>query len=141
MSTPTGYYTTGEEATVMVTDQATGGTKGRKVAQLGAIDAQALYTLAEVAGSGADKYSRDNYLAGYDWSLSYDALQRHALKWAAGQNRDDESGLPHMAHVAWHALALVAFELRDLGRDDRHATTAALADLRDRLAAWVSPGL
>lgn len=75
--------------------------------------------LARVAGFGARKYHRSNYLLGIDWSLSVDALHRHLMAWEAGEDRDVESGLLHTAHVAWHALALVAFQLRSIGVDDR----------------------
>jgi len=97
----------------------TGGQKGRKLAELGGIDPQALLTLAEVSGMGTRKYSAFNYLKGYDWSLSFNAMQRHALAFWAGQDNDDESGLPHVAHAAWHCLALLAFLQREIGTDDR----------------------
>lgn len=100
----------------------TGGAKGSKVQQLGAVDPIALWSLAKVAGQGAQKYSdRYNYLKGYDWSLSYDALMRHALLWNIGFTEDAESGENHMAHVAWHALCLVGFGARKIGTDDRPA--------------------
>lgn len=35
-----------------------------------------------------------------------DALMRHLIKHSAGKLIDDESGLPHIVHVAWNALAL-----------------------------------
>ena len=98
---------------------ATGGQKGRKQAQLGAIDPTALRTVAEVAGHGTEKYARYNFLRGYDWSLSYDALQRHLLAFWAGEDIDPESGLAHLGHAAWHCLALLAFMQRQIGTDDR----------------------
>jgi Domain of unknown function (DUF5664)/Domain of unknown function (DUF4406) len=98
---------------------ATGGQKGRKLAELGGIDPQALLTLAEISGMGARKYAVYNYLNGYSWSLSFNAMQRHMLTFWAGQDNDDESGLPHVAHAAWHCLALLAFLQRDIGTDDR----------------------
>lgn len=103
-----------------VTDPKTGGQKGKKLAELGALDPRALLTVAEVAGFGSRKYARMNYLKGYDWSLSFDAMQRHLLQFWNGQDVDDESGLPHVAHAAWHALALLAFMQRGLGTDDRY---------------------
>lgn len=99
---------------------ATGGEKGKKRAQLGSIDPQALLTLAEVAGFGGEKYERYNMLKGYDWSLSYDALQRHLLAFWSGEELDAESGLPHLGHAAWHCLTLLAFQQRGLGTDDRY---------------------
>lgn len=98
---------------------ATGGQKGSKLSQLGAIDPKALYVLGEVAGMGAEKYDTFNYLKGYDWALSYNAMQRHAMQFWSGEDFDEESGLPHMAHAAWHCLAMVSFLLRELGTDGR----------------------
>ena len=103
---------------VRVTDES-GGEKGKKLAQLGAMDPAALIELARVAGMGANKYEAFNYLKGYDWSLSFDAMQRHALLFWAGEDVDPESGLSHMAHAAWMALSLVSFAMRGLGNDDR----------------------
>lgn len=97
----------------------TGGQKDKKRAQLGALDPKALLTLAEVAGFGAEKYDRYNMLKGYDWSLCFDAMQRHLLAFWAGEDVDPESGLPHVAHAAWHALTLLAFQQRGVGTDDR----------------------
>jgi hypothetical protein len=101
---------------------ATGGQKGKKLAQLGAIDPKALLALAEVSGFGAEKYDAYNFMKGYDWSLSYNALQRHLLAFWAGEDTDDESGLPHLGHAAWHCLAMLSFQLRDKGTDDRPPT-------------------
>lgn len=104
---------------VRVVDPNTGGEKGQKPAQLSALDPVALLHLATVAGFGSTKYARLNYLKGYAWSLSLDALFRHVLAFAGGENYDPESGEPHLAHAAWHALALTSFLERNLGTDDR----------------------
>ena len=103
----------------MNVDPNTGGMKASKLCQLGFVDARALEILGEVAGMGAEKYEKFNYLKGYDWTLSINALYRHFLLFQQGEDIDPESGLPHMAHAAWHALNLVSFLDRDLGNDDR----------------------
>lgn len=97
----------------------TGGEKGQKSARLGGADPLALMELARVYGYGEAKYARYNYLKGYPWSLSVDALFRHLLAYLAGEDRDPESGLLHTAHVAWHGLALTSFLLRGIGEDNR----------------------
>lgn len=102
-----------------IVDPVTGGEKGQKPAQLGAIDPVALMVLASVAGFGAKKYARYNFLKGYNWSLSYDALQRHLHAFWAGEMDDPESGLPHLGHACWHTLALLSFAMHELGTDDR----------------------
>lgn len=99
---------------------ATGGEKGQKLAQVGSIDPVSILRLAEVSGFGAQKYARMNFMRGYDWSLSFDAAMRHMLLFWAGQDLDEESGLPHVAHAAWHMMALNSFRERGLGTDDRY---------------------
>lgn len=104
----------------MIYDEKTGGIKGSKNSQIGFIDPAALYELGKVAGMGIIKYDKYNYLKGYDWSLSYNALMRHMQQMWAGEEVDQESGLLHSVHAAWHALALASFQMRDLGNDDRY---------------------
>lgn len=41
------------------------------------------------------------------------ALLRHTIAWQLGESCDEESGLPHLWHMATNALFLVAFDLRD----------------------------
>jgi hypothetical protein len=97
----------------------TGGQKAEKPSKLGYIDPNSLFSLGEVAGHGALKYEKFNYLKGYDWSLSFNAMMRHLLQFWAGEDLDAESGLPHTSHAAFHALALTAFIQRGIGKDDR----------------------
>jgi hypothetical protein len=103
----------------IVVDSNTGGAKGSKYSQISFIDPVAMYELGKVAGMGAEKYEKYNYLRGYDWSLSYNAMMRHMQQFWAGEDVDEESGLPHVIHAAWHALALTSFQIRELGTDDR----------------------
>jgi hypothetical protein len=102
-----------------VKDPLTGGEKGKKLESLGYIDPLALLELAKVAGFGATKYEKYNYLKGYDWSLSFNASQRHALQGWSGENIDEETQCLHFAMAAWHFLALTSFMLRKIGTDDR----------------------
>lgn len=103
----------------IIVDPKTGGKKGQKLAQLGALDPKAIMAVADVAGFGAQKYDRYNFMKGYAWSLSYDALQRHLHAFWSGVDRDEESELYHLAHAAWHCLALLTFLIRNKGTDDR----------------------
>jgi hypothetical protein len=104
---------------IRVTDPVTGGQKGQKNCQMGGLPPDALQEVGRVSGFGATKYARYNYLKGYNWSLSYDALQRHLHAFWQGEDFDEESALLHLAHAAWHCLALIAFTLHGLGKDDR----------------------
>ena len=102
-----------------VTNPKTGGEKGSKPAQVGAVDPASLLELASVAGMGSDKYARYNFARGVDWSLFFDAMMRHSLAFWGGEDMDPESGLPHMAHAAWHACALLTMMRRHRDLDDR----------------------
>lgn len=111
------------------TTSPTGGQKGTKPARIGSLDPKALLLVAEVAGWAEDrgKYERLNYMKGYDWSLTFDAGMRHRLKFWAGEDLDPESGLPHLAHAAWHDLALLAFHVHEIGTDNRYKKVDPLA--------------
>ncbi len=97
----------------------TGGQKGQKTARFDLIPAGPLWAVAELYGRGAAKYEDRNWEKGYDWSLSFAALQRHAWSFWAGQDTDPETGLPHMASVIFHAMALIEFATTHPGFDDR----------------------
>lgn len=79
----------------------------------------ALQTLVAVYTSGAVKYAPRNWEKGMAWMRMFASMMRHAWAWARGEDFDKESGHPHMAHVAWGALGLVAYQYRNIGEDDR----------------------
>lgn len=108
-----------------VVDPVTGGVKGQKLAAVSHIPPDALLQVAEHFGRGAQKYSRYNFRKGYAWSLSYDAMMRHALQFWGGQDLDEETGSPHLAAVAFHALALMTFMEEHPELDDRFGGPAA----------------
>lgn len=113
-----------------VTDGETGGQKGRKLARFALIPAMALRALARHYGIGALKYDDNNWLRGYDWDLSIDALHRHLNAWERGESvylerftgRDGKEyavETHHLIAVAWQAFTLYVFEKLGLGRDTR----------------------
>ncbi len=97
----------------------TGGQKGRKIHRYGLIPAVPLHDLAELCGKGAEKYSADNWRRGFDWSLSFDAMMRHAWAFWRGEDYDPETGVPHVISAAWHCLVLAEFMRMHRGFDDR----------------------
>lgn len=68
----------------------------------------ALWGVGLVGTFGANKYTDrgwhevDNALERYS-----SALLRHYLNYKSGEVDDIESGLPHLAHLAWNALAIL----------------------------------
>jgi hypothetical protein len=79
----------------------------------------ALMEVAAVFAYGAKKYAPGNW-ARCDKRRRYsDAAMRHILAWLAGNDADDESGLPHLAHAAASILMLRGLEIGGHGEDDR----------------------
>lgn len=97
----------------------TGGQKGRKLARHDLIPPEALTELAKHYGRGAEKYDDNNWRKGYDWSLAYAAMQRHANAFWAGEDIDEETGTPHVICVAFHAFTLFTFMTEQPQFDDR----------------------
>ncbi|AOE43807.1 hypothetical protein SEA_BANTAM_118 [Gordonia phage Bantam] len=87
----------------------TGAQKGQKIQRVDLLPVGPLLKVAEHYGRGAEKYAERNWEAGYDWSLSYQSMMRHALQFWAGEDIDEEIGTPHLAAVIFHALALLEF--------------------------------
>lgn len=106
-----------------VVDPITGGAKGQKLQRFDLIPNEFEIALAEHYGKGATKYADRNWERGYKWSLSVGALRRHLAAWLGGESNDPETGSNHLIAVAWHAVALFIFELRDLGTDDVRLNT------------------
>lgn len=98
----------------------TGGEKNVKPEKFSLIPVEALAKVAEHYGVGAKKYSAHQWRKGYEWSKSYDALQRHATAFWSGEDNDFETGTPHMAAVAFHALTLLTFMDEQPAHDDRY---------------------
>lgn len=127
----------------------TGGAKGVKPERYSLIPSRALAWVARMYGRGAQKYhetpDKPNWRKGYEWSKSYDALQRHANQFWDGEDIDEETQMPHMAAVAFHALALLTFMEEHPEFDDRYKgrpdamTEERLAELRRRLTAPTEP--
>lgn len=80
----------------------------------------ALEDVVRVYMMGAKKYAPHSWEKGMKISRIYAALLRHLFAWWRGEDNDPESGLPHLAHVTWNALALLTYHKRGLcGTDDR----------------------
>lgn len=102
------------------------GVKGVKAARHDLIPGHPIHMLAQVYGYGTQKYADRNWEMGYEWGKSYAALQRHLVSFWAGEELDEESGLPHLAHAMWHMATLMEFARNDLGTDDRSKLVAKL---------------
>lgn len=104
---------------VRITNEKTGGQKGKKDEAYALIPWEQLDEVARLYAFGATKYAPNNWCKGYDWSLSYESLIRHARAFWLGESVDEETGCHHMASVIFHAFALMYFEKHHPDLDDR----------------------
>jgi Domain of unknown function (DUF5664) len=84
------------------------------------LDKTALEGLANVLAFGARKYAPNNWRNGLEYSRLTAAMMRHLLAFNAGEDFDEESGLPHIDHLGccWMFLSNLSKERDDL--DDRY---------------------
>ena len=74
---------------------------------------RALQAVGEIGTFGAKKYTPGGWIEVPDGIERYtDALYRHLLAEAAGEEFDSDSKLAHMAHAAWNCLAVLELILR-----------------------------
>lgn len=123
-----------------VTNEKTGGQKGAKPCRPSLIPAEFIEGLGEVFYFGSQKYDDHNFRKGYDWSLSMDALERHYQAFKRCEDFDQESGLHHILHTAWHCVALYMFSLEHASLDDRYRPSVKepekVAEPFDAKEAW-----
>lgn len=76
---------------------------------------------------GALKYGAWNWReAGVRMSIYLDAMQRHVAKLQEGEDADEESGLPHLAHILACAAILADAQMAGMCNDDRPPATGFL---------------
>ena len=80
-----------------------------------------MYGVAEILTFGARKYADRNWELGMDWSRVYGALMRHLWAWwnPFQSSVDEETGKSHLWHAGCCIAFLIAYEQRNVGKDDR----------------------
>ncbi len=91
-------------------------------ADISLLPPEALVAIAEVFTFGAKKYAADNWRGGFKWRRVVSAILRHLFAWSAGQDKDPETGLSHIAHVGCNVMFLLTFIITKTGTDDRYKT-------------------
>lgn len=71
------------------------------------ISGAAAADLGKVLENGASKHGERDWETGFYFSQNIKSLLRHILKFANGENDDEESGLPHMAHAMCRCMFAV----------------------------------
>jgi hypothetical protein len=75
--------------------------------------ARALEAVGDVGTYGVRKYAAHGWETVPDRERRYmDAMIRHMLAHLRGEKQDAESGLDHLAHMAWNALCVLELEQR-----------------------------
>ncbi len=87
------------------------------------LSTEALNQIAAVMAFGAQKYEAHNWRKGFTWSRPLAAAMRHITAFNAGEDRDPESGLSHMAHAACCIMFILEFEKTHTHLDDRYKPT------------------
>jgi len=78
--------------------------------------ARALEAVGDVGTYGVRKYAAHGWETVPEARRRYlDAMIRHMLKSLQGEESDPESGLDHLAHMAWNALCVL--ELKERNRE------------------------
>ncbi len=94
------------------------------------LDLVAIYPLMELAKvytMGAVKYAPENWRKGMAWSRMYGSAMRHILAFQQGEEVDEESGLPHLAHAIWNLFSLLDYTVSHPELDDRWSTIKSKA--------------
>lgn len=92
------------------------------------LSTEAMNQTAAVLKFGAQKYAEHNWRKGFAWSRPLSAAMRHITAFNAGEDRDPESGLSHLAHAACCIMFLLEFEKTHPHLDDRYKPNVQAAN-------------
>ncbi len=88
-------------------------------ARMDLLDPYAVEQLSHVLAFGAQKYAAHNWRMGISKGRLIAAALRHLFAYLGGQDKDDETGLSHVAHAMCCCMFILGLEHRsDL--DDRY---------------------
>jgi len=83
---------------------------------IGLVPPRAIIEVAKVMTYGAKKYDAFNWCKGLKYLRLYSAAQRHLLSWVCGVDKDEETGISHLAHACCNLMMIIDFE--KTGRTD-----------------------
>lgn len=96
----------------------------------------ALWLVGMVGTFGAKKYTDKGWKAVDNAIERYlSALLRHYMKYKMGEEIDTESNLPHLAHLAWNALAVLEIyqHIKDCRNTKRSYSSVDNSDFSPKL--------
>lgn len=80
----------------------------------------ALEELSQVLAFGAQKYGEHNWRKGIKISRLVSALLRHVFSFLGGQDKDEETGLSHIAHAMACCMFIIETMKTNKAMDDRY---------------------
>lgn len=84
------------------------------------MDFKSVEDMIRVLEFGAKKYHRDNWRLGLKYTEVIDSLMRHLNEIMAGNDTDEETGLPHAAHIMCNSMFLSSMMRDKPDFDDRY---------------------
>lgn len=75
-------------------------------AEVSQLDPRFVLELANLMTKSAKKYGKYNWAKGQEYHTPFDSCQRHLLKWIAGEDLDEESGMSHLMHAAANIMIM-----------------------------------
>lgn len=102
----------------------------------------AIEELVKVFTFGSKKYEDNNWLKGFKWTTILASLKRHLAEFEKGNDIDEESGLLHITHAAWNAMALISHYKYHPNLDNRFVKNISSKkiglDIDEVICDWVS---
>lgn len=83
------------------------------------IPAYPMSCLADVYTFGANKYADRNWELGMKYGRIFAAIMRHLWSFWCGETFDSDSKCHHLAAAAWGCFALIEYQHKGTGEDDR----------------------
>lgn len=87
--------------------------------KLDLIPKEFLWEVGKVLSFGAEKYGKSNWAKGIEYSRLIAAAQRHLSQYNAGEDKDPESNISHIAHCACNLAFLLWMMEHRPDLDDR----------------------
>lgn len=100
-------------------------------ARMSLVPRQPLLDIVACLEVGANKYATDAWRGGMEWTRVWDALDRHARAWLAGEEVDPQDGQLHLAAVAVNAMFLLEYKHTHPELDNRYKPTPAAPPVLD----------
>jgi len=118
--TNTKLYNTLKNGDVLISNTSVTKKSGKPAMSL--ISPTAMFLLAELLTKGMEKYEKEQWRKGMDWSNLYDATMRHLVRWnnPHESSMDEEMKMSHLVCAFANLMMLIDYEANNVGTDNRY---------------------